>query len=89
MAKPVMGEYNRDMAKTVGYMLTWTTFGTWLQGDERGYVKKGKILGENPKLKKANVESMLRNEVRLNKKQQEIVKDMKVLQRGDENIVIA
>jgi REP element-mobilizing transposase RayT len=56
-------------------MLTWTTYGTWLQGDERGYVKKGKILGENPKLKKANVESMPRNEVRLNKKQQEIVKE--------------
>jgi REP element-mobilizing transposase RayT len=46
-----------------------------LQGNERGYVKKGKILGENTKLKKANVESMPRNEVRLNKKQQEIVKE--------------
>jgi REP element-mobilizing transposase RayT len=63
------------MRKTVGYMLTWTTYGTWLQGDERGYVKNGKILEENPKLKKANVESMLRNEVRLNKKQKEIVKE--------------
>ncbi|GAG26926.1 unnamed protein product [marine sediment metagenome] len=63
------------MRKTLGYMLTWPTYGTWLQGDERGYVKKGKILGENSKLKKANVESMPRNEVRLNKKQQEIVKE--------------
>jgi REP element-mobilizing transposase RayT len=63
------------MVKTVGYMLTWTTYGTWLQGDERGYVKKGRILGENIRLKKANVKSMPRNEVRLNKKQREIVKE--------------
>ena len=32
------------MLKTVGYMLTWTTYGSWLQGDERGYVKDGRIL---------------------------------------------
>ena len=31
------------MAKTLGYMITWTTYGTWLQGDERGYVKDGNI----------------------------------------------
>ena len=33
------------MVKTLGYMVTWTTYGTWLQGDEQGYVKKGKVLG--------------------------------------------
>jgi len=32
------------MAKTVGYMLTWTTYGSWLQGDKRRYVKDGKVL---------------------------------------------
>ena len=31
------------MAKTLGYLITWTTYGTWLQGDERGYAKKGKV----------------------------------------------
>jgi REP element-mobilizing transposase RayT len=25
-------------------MVTWTTYGTWLQGDKRGYVKNGRIL---------------------------------------------
>jgi len=25
-------------------MVTWTTYGTWLQGDKRGYVKGGEIL---------------------------------------------
>jgi len=27
------------MARMIGYMLTWTTYGTWLQRDKRGYVK--------------------------------------------------
>jgi len=32
------------MAKLIGYMLTWTTYGSWLQGDKRGYVKDGQML---------------------------------------------
>ena len=32
------------MPNTFGYMLTWTTYGSWLQGDERGYVRDGRIL---------------------------------------------
>ncbi len=39
------------MAKLIGYMVTWTTYGTWHQGDERGYVKKGKILPGNGKVR--------------------------------------
>jgi REP element-mobilizing transposase RayT len=38
----------------VGYMVTWTTYGTWLQGDRRGFVKDGKTLDGNEKLKRAN-----------------------------------
>jgi hypothetical protein len=29
------------MSKIIGYMVTWTTYGSWLPGDERGYVKDG------------------------------------------------
>jgi REP element-mobilizing transposase RayT len=29
------------MSLPLAYHLTWTTYGTWLQGDERGWVKKG------------------------------------------------
>jgi REP element-mobilizing transposase RayT len=32
------------MAKLVGYMLTWTTYGSWLQSDKRGFVRDGEIL---------------------------------------------
>ena len=38
------------MGKTVGYMLTWTTYGSWLQGDERGYVKQGRVLRGDKRL---------------------------------------
>ena len=27
------------MAEPLAYFLTWTTYGTWLPGDERGWVK--------------------------------------------------
>jgi len=37
--------------KIIGYMITWTTYGSWLQGGKRGYVKNGKILPANDKLK--------------------------------------
>jgi hypothetical protein len=32
------------MPKIAAYMVTWTTYGSWLPGDERGYVKDGQIL---------------------------------------------
>ena len=38
------------MSKTLGYTLTWTTYGSWLPGDERGYVKDGRILHGDEKL---------------------------------------
>jgi REP element-mobilizing transposase RayT len=42
------------MAKMIGFMVTWTTYGTWLQGDKKGYVKNGITLGENARLEKTN-----------------------------------
>ena len=32
-------------------MVTWTTYGTWLQGDKRGYVKGGAILPGDENIK--------------------------------------
>jgi REP element-mobilizing transposase RayT len=62
------------MAKTLGYMVTWTTYGTWLQGDERGYVMDGKICGRNPKLEQRNKENQTGNTIKLAKKQKNIVR---------------
>jgi len=39
------------MEKIIGYMVTFTTYGTWLQGDKRGYVKDGKVLCKNDVLR--------------------------------------
>jgi len=44
-------------------MLTWTTYGTWLQGDERGYVKDGRIIHPNTLLADANKKELLKEPV--------------------------
>ena len=62
------------MGKLLGYMLTWTTYGSWLQREKKGYVKDGKVLGENPKLREANIESQAGNSVTLTNEQQRIVR---------------
>jgi REP element-mobilizing transposase RayT len=39
------------MSEIIGYMATWTTYGTWLPGDERGYVNnKGQTLPSDKEL---------------------------------------
>ncbi|PKL50375.1 MAG: hypothetical protein CVV39_01590 [Planctomycetes bacterium HGW-Planctomycetes-1] len=62
------------MAKTLGYHITWTTYGTWLQGDERRYVKDGKILPANEALLQANQKLQVQDMVKLSKPQREIVR---------------
>ena len=59
----------------IGYMVTWTTYGTWLQGDERGYVKNGKILAQNDKLRSANRRQQKYSTVRFNSEQKQIVQN--------------
>ncbi len=61
------------MAKTLGYMITWTTYGTWLQGREQGFVKDGKVRGANPALMRSNVRNLKDNAVKLNREQRTIV----------------
>jgi hypothetical protein len=56
-------------------MITFTTYGTWLQGDERSYVKNGTIYPGNESLKKANKQLQLQDEIRLTKIQQQIVQE--------------
>ncbi len=60
----------------VGCMLTWTTYGTWLQGDRRGYVKNAEVLAVNESMYKANRKQMKSEPVRLSKKQQSIVMEI-------------
>ena len=54
-------------------MITWTTYGTWLQGDNRGYVKNGKILPANPKLSDSNMQNLTKKPVKLSKAHRKII----------------
>lgn len=63
------------MAKTVGYMVTWTTYGTWLQGDKRRYVKDGKTLLPNEVLAEANAKALTKNTVQLSFNQRRIAEE--------------
>ena len=60
------------MPKTLGYMITWTTYGTWLQGDQRGYVSNGNILPTNTALANSNASRLTCDPVRLSKDQRQI-----------------
>jgi REP element-mobilizing transposase RayT len=63
------------MAKTIAYMVTWTTYGTWLQGNKRPYVKDGRILEANEPLADANKEALEKDPVRFNKEHRRIVEE--------------
>jgi REP element-mobilizing transposase RayT len=57
-----------------GYMVTWTTYGTWLPGDERGYVKRRKVLPANPKLNQASRNLQKSTTLILNLRQKTIIR---------------
>jgi len=61
------------MSEIVGYMLAWATYGTWLQGDRRGYVKKGKILPGKKGLEKANRKQQKSESVILTERERQIM----------------
>ena len=63
------------MGKMVGYMVTWTTYGTWLQGDKRGYVRDGKVLPSDTGLEEANRKLQKSGPVRLTPKQKRVVEE--------------
>ena len=62
------------MSKLVGYMVTWTTYGTWLQGDRRGYVKDGRILEGDQTLVELCKRLQKGQTVRLTRQEKEIVR---------------
>ena len=62
------------MGKMIGYMVTWTTYGTWLQGDERGYVRQGKILPLNNIIRTANLKLQKNKTVTLTGEEKEVVR---------------
>jgi REP element-mobilizing transposase RayT len=58
---------SNNMARMIGFMVTWTTYGTWLQGDKRGYVKNGTVLEADAELEKRNEELLKHDKVKIPK----------------------
>jgi len=56
-------------------MVTWTTYGTWLQGERKGYVKDGEVRGENVAIKKDCEKKLEHKPVRLGRREKEIVRE--------------
>ncbi len=63
------------MRNTVGYMLTWSTYGTWLQGNEKGFVKDGEIRRGNAALERENARKVKGRAVRFGSKEKKIVRE--------------
>jgi REP element-mobilizing transposase RayT len=57
----------------IGYMVTWTTYGSWLQGNQHGYVKHSKILPGNQQILLANPRLQRSETIKLNPEQRAIV----------------
>ena len=51
----------------IGFMATWTTYGTWLQGNKKGYVKNGTVLEANAELEKSNKELLKHDKIKIPK----------------------
>ena len=77
------------MANTLGYMVTWTTYGSWLQGDERGFVKDGSILPPDSDLNEINVRNLQKQPVYLTPAQKQIVNKAEKLKQNILALTIA
>jgi len=75
---------NFVMAGMIGFMATWTTYGTWLQGDRRGYVKNGITLGTNAQLEKSNEELLKHDKILIPKSLRKTVKNA-ILKEAEES----
>ena len=73
------------MAKTIGYLITWTTYGSWLQGDKRGYVKKGRTYPAKQSLADSNRQRLSREVIKLTKKHRQIVANAILRKAGQLN----
>jgi REP element-mobilizing transposase RayT len=63
------------MAGMMGFMATWTTYGSWLQGNKKGYVKNGIILPANVELEKSNKALLKQDQINIPKNLRTIVKN--------------
>ncbi|HKB37792.1 MAG TPA: hypothetical protein VKD72_15200 [Gemmataceae bacterium] len=64
------------LAEPLAYFLTWTTYGTWLPGDERGWVDRpGQFRSPNPQLRAAAQSLLTEEPCVLNPEQRHLVEE--------------
>ena len=65
------------MSDPLAYHITWTTYGTWLSGDSRGWVKGGEAgIREPDSAIEAEMKARMTDEpVRLSGEQREVVEE--------------
>src|SRR5262245_44600580 len=73
---PCRDDNSPPRADPLAYFLTWTTYGTWLPGDERGWVRRPGIF-EQPStgLARHARQQQAESAIRLNSQQRQIVED--------------
>lgn len=59
----------------IAYMLTWTIYGSWLQGDERGWIKDGRLKAPDRRLYRSNMLSLKQKPMRLSSSQRKVVEN--------------
>ena len=72
------------MGKMFGYMLTWTTYGVWLQGDSRGWVKDGVMCEGSERFYRSNTEILKMDTVWLSAEERRIVRDA-IVDKAEKN----
>jgi len=60
--------------ETVAYMVTWTTYGTWMQREKKGLVKDGKVIGGSGRMWSASNKCLSQKPVRLSAEEMTIAR---------------
>ena len=71
------------MGRMIAFMATWTTYGTWLQGSRKGYVKNGTTLEANPELEEYSIKLLKHDKVKIPRSVRIVVKNS-ILEEAEE-----
>jgi len=71
-----MAEVDFNDGDPIAYFITWTTYGSWLPGDERGWWRKGgKLQSTNMLIQSMAADDMKEQAFRLNSEQRRVVEE--------------
>ena len=62
------------MNETIAYMVTWTTYGTWMQREQKDFDKDGKVMAEDAGLRRAKNKWLSQKPVRLSEEEKRVAR---------------